>query len=87
MRAYNLPTLQVFGKGNEEVNEENQQCSDFNFPWVKTRQYFRSNRIIYLAKDLFIFRSLVNFVGLEKTVTEMATECLRMMKSCHICIK
>ena len=29
----------------------------------------------------------VNFVGLEKTVTEMATGCLRTMKSCYICIK
>ena len=34
-----------------------------------------------------IIRQLVNFVGLEKTVTEMAAGCLRMMKSCHICIK
>ena len=32
-------------------------------------------------------RSLVNFVGLEKTVTVMVTGCLRTMKSCHICIK
>ena len=31
-----------------------------------------------------IKRSLVNFVGLEKTVTEMVTGCLRAMKSCHI---
>ena len=30
---------------------------------------------------------LLNFVGLEKTVTEIVTGCLRMMKSCHICIK
>ena len=32
-------------------------------------------------------RSLVNFVGLEETVTEMGTGCLRTMKSYHICIK
>ena len=32
-------------------------------------------------------RSLVNFVGLEKTVTEMVTGCLKIMKSCYICIK
>ena len=30
---------------------------------------------------------LANFVGLEKTVTEIATGCLRTMKSCHICIR
>ena len=29
----------------------------------------------------------VNFVRLEKTVTEMAIGCLRTMKSGHICIK
>ena len=29
---------------------------------------------------------LVNFVGLKKAVTEMATGCLRMIKSYHICI-
>ena len=27
------------------------------------------------------------FVGFEKAVTEMATGCLRTMKSCYICIK
>ena len=32
--------------------------------------------------DVKIKRSLVNFVGLEKTVTKMVT-----MKSCRICIR
>ena len=32
-------------------------------------------------------RSLGNFVRLVKTVTEMVTGCLRMMESCHICIR
>ena len=31
-----------------------------------------------------IKRSLVNFVRLEKTVTEMVTGCLRRMKSCYM---
>ena len=30
---------------------------------------------------------IVNFVRLVKTVTEMVEGCLRMMKSCHICIR
>ena len=30
---------------------------------------------------------LVNYVRLEKTGTEMATGCLRMMKSGHVCIR
>ena len=34
-----------------------------------------------------IKRSIVNFVGLEKTVTEMVTGHLRTMKSCHFYIK
>ena len=37
--------------------------------------------------SVIISRSLVNFVGLEKTVTEMVTGCLRTMKSCHICTR
>ena len=31
-----------------------------------------------------IKRSLVNLVGLEKTVTEMVTGCLRTMKTFHL---
>ena len=34
-----------------------------------------------------IKRSIVKFVRLKKTVTEMSTGCLRTMKSFHICIK
>ena len=30
---------------------------------------------------------IINFVGLEKTVTELVTGCLRTMKSCYICIR
>ena len=33
-----------------------------------------------------IKRSLVNFVGLVKTVTEMSAGCLWMMKSYHVCM-
>ena len=33
-----------------------------------------------------IKRSLVNFVGLLKTVTEMSAGCLGMMKSCYVCM-
>ena len=48
--------------------------------------YLHSNRIICLTKDLFLFyvlkikRSLFTFIRLEKTVTEMATGCFRMVK-------
>ena len=31
--------------------------------------------------------SILNFVGLEKTVIGLATGCLRTMKICYICIK
>ena len=34
-----------------------------------------------------VYNSLVKFLGLEKTVTEMVTGCLRTMKTCHICIR
>ena len=56
-------------------------------------QYFRSSHIICFAKDLFLFyvkkdkMILVYFVRLEKTVTEMATGCLRKIESGHICVE
>ena len=36
---------------------------------------------------LHLYRSLVHFVGLKKTVAKMVPGCLRMMKSCHIYFK
>ena len=43
------------------------------------------NNSLYWSPDSHM--KLANFVGLEKTITEIATGCLRTMKSCHICIR
>ena len=65
------------------------QCTkDKKISKGRSMRYFQSNHIICLTKDLIsggkIKRSLVNFVGLENTVTELATGCLRMVKGCYI---
>ena len=49
-------------------------------------QHFLCYKAVYISIGE-IKRSSVNFVGLEKTVTELVTGCLRPMKSWHICIK
>ena len=51
------------------------------------RDLSHSSWLLLPSGKAHTFRSLVNFVGLGNNVTELATGCLRAMKSCYICIR